>query len=160
MQDHILTDSTKTPLRIALSSDHAGFDLKAVLIAWLRDEGYDPLDLGTNSEASVDYPDFGYRLANALEKGDAQFGIAICGSGIGIAIAANRNLHCRCAQVAEPVSAALARRHNDANAIALGARLIGVDMAKACVTAFLTTDFEGGRHTHRVDKLAHPQEAA
>ena len=145
---------------IALSADHAGFALKTVLIDWLREEGHETLDLGTNSDASVDYPDFGYRLANALERGDATFGIAICGSGIGIAIAANRNLHVRCAQVAEPLSAALARRHNDANAIALGARLIGVDMAKACVTAFLTTAFEGGRHTHRVDKLAHPEEAA
>ena len=152
--------ATTNARRIALSSDHAGFDLKTVLIDWLREEGYDALDLGTNSAASVDYPDFGYRLANALEQGDAEFGIAICGSGIGIAIAANRNLHVRCAQVAEPVSAALARRHNDANAIALGARLIGVDMAKACVTAFLTTPFEGGRHTHRVDKLAHPEGAA
>ncbi|CAM3034290.1 Sugar phosphate isomerase YwlF [Sphingomonas antarctica] len=151
-----MTDSSTNPLRIALSADHAGYELKTVLIEWLKESGHDILDLGTNSTASVDYPDFGYRLATALENGDAPFGIAICGSGIGIAIAANRNPHVRCAQVAEPVSAALARRHNDANAIALGARLIGVDMAKACVTAFLTTDFEGGRHTHRVDKLNHP----
>jgi len=155
-----LTDSPNTPLRIAFSADHAGFELKTLLIAWLREQGHDILDLGTDSDASVDYPDFGYRLANSLERGDAPFGITICGSGIGIAIAANRNPHVRCAQVAEPVSAALARRHNNANAIALGARLIGVDMAKACVTAFLETPFEGGRHTHRVDKLAHPQEAA
>jgi ribose 5-phosphate isomerase B len=152
-----LTDSPNTPLRIAFSADHAGYALKTVLIQWLREQGHDVLDLGTDSDASVDYPDFGYRLANALERGDAPLGITICGSGIGIAIAANRSPAVRCAQVAEPVSAALARRHNDANAIALGARLIGVDMAKACVTAFLETPFEGGRHTHRVDKLAHPQ---
>lgn len=140
-------------MRIALASDHAGFDLKAVLVDWLKAEGHDPLDLGTDSRESVDYPDFGYRLAAALEAGDAPFGIAICGSGIGIAIAANRNPAVRCAQVAEPVSAALARRHNDANAIALGARLIGEDMAKACVTAFLSAEFQGGRHTARVAKL-------
>lgn len=144
------------PGPIALSADHAGFELKSILIEWLREQGYETIDLGTDSTASVDYPDFGYRLAQALEKGDAPFGITICGSGIGIAIAANRNPHVRCAQVAEPVSAMLARKHNNANAIALGARLIGVDMAKACVTAFLETSFEGGRHIHRVDKLAHP----
>ncbi len=141
-------------MRIALASDHAGFDLKAVLVAWLKEQGHEPLDLGTNSPERVDYPDFGYRLAQALEQGDAPFGIAICGSGIGIAIAANRNPHMRCAQVFEPVSAALARQHNDANAIALGARLIGEDMAKACVTAFLTAEFQHGRHTGRVAKLS------
>jgi ribose 5-phosphate isomerase B len=144
-------------MRIALASDHAGFDLKSVLVAWLREEGHDPLDLGTNSAERVDYPDFGFRLGRALEGGEAEFGIAICGSGIGIAIAANRIPHVRCAQVAEPVSAALARQHNDCNAIALGARLIGEDMAKACVTAFLTAEFQGGRHTARVAKLSEPQ---
>lgn len=144
-------------MRIALSSDHAGFELKSVLIAWLQEQGHDTLDLGTNSTESVDYPDFGYRLARALEQGDAKFGVAICGSGIGIAIAANRSAAVRCAQIAEPVSAALARQHNDCNAIALGARLIGTDMAKACVTAFLGADFLGGRHTHRVEKLTHPE---
>ncbi len=143
-------------MRIALASDHAGFDLKAVLVPWLREQGHDPLDLGSHTPDRVDYPDYGYRLAHALEHGEAEFGIAICGSGIGIAIAANRNPHVRCAQAPEPVSAALARRHNNANAIALAARLIGEDMAKACVTAFLTAEFEGGRHTARVAKLDHP----
>lgn len=147
----------RAAMRIALASDHAGFELKAVLVAWLREQGHDPLDLGTHSAERVDYPDFGFRLGRALEAGEARFGIAICGSGIGIAIAANRNPHVRCAQVAEPVSAALARQHNDCNAIALGARLIGEDMAKACVTAFLTADFEGGRHAARVAKLSEPQ---
>ncbi|MEO5578334.1 MAG: ribose 5-phosphate isomerase B [Sphingomicrobium sp.] len=140
-------------MRIALSADHAGYELKDALAAWLREAGHEAIDLGTNGPESVDYPDFGARLARALVAGDAERGIAICGSGIGIAIAANRNPGCRCAQVNEPLSASLARTHNDANAIALGARLIGVDMAKACVTAFLTTDFEGGRHQHRVDML-------
>ena len=140
-------------MRIALSADHAGFELKETLAAWLLEQGYEVLDLGTHSLESVDYPRFGASLAEAVTDGRAERGITICGSGIGVAIAANRNPLCRCAQVAEPVSAALARRHNDANAIALAARLIGLDMAKACVTAFLTTDFEGGRHQHRVDML-------
>lgn len=144
-------------MRIALASDHAGFAMKAMLVAWLAEQGHDPLDLGTHSDARVDYPDFGYRLGRALAAGEAPFGIAICGSGIGIAIAANRLPGVRCAQVAEPVSAALARQHNDANAIALGARLIGEDMAKACVTAFLNASFEGGRHAGRVAKLSEPQ---
>ena len=143
---------------IALSADHAGVDLKDALAAWLGETGHAVLDLGTNGPASVDYPDYGARLATALANGDATHGIAICGSGIGIAIAANRNPACRCAQVSEPVSAGFARSHNDANAIALGARLIGIEMAKACVTAFLTTDFEGGRHQRRVDMLSHPEQ--
>ena len=140
-------------MRIALSADHAGYELKDSLADWLREAGHEVIDLGTNSSESVDYPRYGASLADAVTDGRAERGITICGSGIGVAIAANRNPACRCAQVAEPLSAALARRHNDANAIALGARLIGVDMAKACVTAFLTTDFEGGRHQHRVDTL-------
>ena len=145
-------------MRIALAADHAGYELKDVMARWLREGGHDVLDLGTNGPESVDYPDFGARLGRAVASGDATRGIAICGSGIGIAIAANRNPGCRCAQVNEPLSASLARTHNDANAIALGARLIGVDMAKACVTAFLTTEFEGGRHQRRVDMLSRETE--
>ena len=143
-------------MRIALSADHAGVELKDALMAWLGEAGHDLLDLGTHGSASVDYPDYGTRLARAIGEGQATHGIAVCGSGIGIAIAANRDPRCRCAQVNEPVSAAFARSHNDANAIALGARLIGIEMAKACVTAFLTTEFEGGRHQRRVDMLTHP----
>ena len=143
---------------IAIASDHAGFALKGDLVPFLHEAGHDVLDLGPDSDASVDYPAYGARLAAAIADGKATHGIAICGSGIGIAIAANRNPACRCAQVSEPVSAGFARSHNDANAIALGARLIGIEMAKACVTAFLTTQFEGGRHQHRVDMLINPQE--
>ncbi len=141
-------------MRIALSADHAGYDMKDQLATWLRETGHEVIDLGTNGPESVDYPDYGARLGRAVASGDADRGIAICGSGIGIAIAANRNPGCRCALVNEPLSAALARTHNDANAIALGARLIGLDMAKACVTAFLATEFEGGRHQRRVDMLS------
>jgi ribose 5-phosphate isomerase B len=142
-------------MRIVLTADHAGVDLKDELAAWLREQGHDIVDLGTHGHESVDYPRFGALLAEALADGRAQRGITVCGSGIGVAIAANRNPACRCAQVGEPLSAILARQHNDANAIALGARLIGVEMAKACVTAFLATDFEGGRHQRRVDQLSH-----
>ena len=142
-------------MRIALSADHAGYELKDALAEWLRDTGHEVSDLGTNGPESVDYPDYGARLARVVAAGEAERGIAICGSGIGIAIAVNRNPACRCAQVAEPYSAELARHHNDANCIALGSRLVGIDMAKACVTAFLDTPFDGGRHQRRVDQLSH-----
>ena len=140
--------------RIALASDHAAFAMKAELAEWLRGEGHEVLDLGTNGPESVDYPDYGYALGQAIADGAADIGIALCGSGIGISIAVNRIPAARCALVSEPLSASLARQHNDANVIALGARLIGVEMAKACVTAFLDTDFLGERHQRRVDKLS------
>lgn len=142
-------------MRIALSADHAGYLMKDELAQWLREAGHDVLDLGTTGPESVDYPRFGAMLAEAIADGRAERGITVCGSGIGVAIAANRNPACRCAQVDEPLSARLAREHNDANAIALGARLIGIEMAKACVEAFLTADFAGGRHQRRVDQLSH-----
>ena len=141
-------------MRIALASDHAGFALKRELAVWLAELGYDVTDLGTNDTESVDYPEFGNRLANAVATGAAERGIAVCGSGIGISIAVNRHPKCRCARVDEPVSAALAREHNDANVLALGGRLVGSDMAKACISAFLGTDFAGGRHQRRVDMLS------
>jgi len=141
-------------MRIALSADHAGYELKDQLAAWLGEAGHDVIDLGTNGPESVDYPDYGARLAKAVSSGEAERGIAVCGSGIGIAIAVNRNPGCRCARVDDPLSAKLAREHNDANVLALGARLIGADMARACVAAFLGTDFSGGRHQRRVDMLS------
>ena len=141
-------------MRIALAADHAGYSLKDELARWLGEQGHEVLDLGTNSSDSVDYPEFGSKLAGAVASGDAERGIAVCGSGIGISIAVNREPRCRCARVDEPLSAALAREHNDANVLALGARLIGSDMAKACVAAFLGTDFAGGRHQRRVDQLS------
>jgi len=111
-------------------------------------------DLGTNGPESVDYPEYGARLARAIAGGEAERGVAVCGSGIGISIAINRDARCRCARVDDPLSAELARQHNDANVIAFGARLIGSDMAKACVAAFLDTNFAGGRHQRRVDQLS------
>lgn len=144
-------------MKIAIASDHAALDLKAELVAWLAEQGHDVSDLGPHSADSVDYPDFGYKLADAVASGDAERGIALCGSGIGISIAVNRNPKVRCARVCEPLSAALAREHNDANVVAMGARLIGSDMAKACLKTFLSTAFAGGRHQRRVDKLSNPQ---
>ena len=141
-------------MRIALAADHAGYALKDELVGWLQEQGHEVSDLGTNGPESVDYPEYGARLARAVAAGDAERGIAVCGSGIGIAIAVNREHRCRCAQVNEPLSAELARTHNDANVLALGARLIGSDMARACVAAFLNTEFAGGRHQRRVDQLS------
>jgi ribose 5-phosphate isomerase B len=143
-------------MRIAIAADHAAYELKARLAGWLREQGHEVEDLGTDGPDSVDYPDYGYRLAEAVASGRAEKGVALCGSGIGISISVNRNPACRCALVGEPLSAKLAREHNDANVIAMGARLTGIDMAKACLTAFLTTDFAGDRHARRVDKLSNP----
>ena len=143
-------------MRIAIASDHAAVDLKADLREYLIELGHAVADLGPETADRVDYPDFGYKLAAVVADGTADFGVALCGSGIGISIAVNRHPACRCALVSEPLSAALAREHNDANVIAMGARLTGPDMAKACLDAFLSTEFGGGRHAGRVAKLSNP----
>jgi ribose 5-phosphate isomerase B len=143
-------------MRIAIASDHAALAMKAELAMWLVQQGHEVSDLGPDSEDSVDYPDFGYKLADHIAAGGAERGIALCGSGIGISIAVNRNAAVRCALVSEPLSAKLSREHNDANILALGARLTGIEMAKACVEAFLATPFAGDRHVRRVDKLSNP----
>jgi ribose 5-phosphate isomerase B len=143
-------------LRIAIASDHAALDMKAALSAHMRMLGNDVIDLGPNDTTSVDYPDYGYKLAEAVASGAADRGVVLCGSGIGISIAVNRNPACRAALVSEPLSAALARAHNDANVIAMGARILGIEMATACVDAFLNTEFGGDRHVRRVGKLSHP----
>ena len=143
--------------RIAIASDHAAFEMKAALAAWLRDGGHHVEDLGPVDATSVDYPDFGYMLATTVADGAADLGVALCGSGIGISIAVNRHPGARCALVNEALSARLAREHNDANVIALGARLIGIEAAKDCIAAFLATPFAGGRHGARVAKLTYPR---
>jgi ribose 5-phosphate isomerase B len=139
--------------KIAISADHAGFALKVQVAEYLKKQGYEVLDLGTMSEERVDYPDYGYVLAEAIRDGKAPRGISICGSGIGISIALNRFKDVRCALAHDVTTARLSRSHNDANVLALGARLIGPDLAIECVNAFLNTQFEGGRHAGRVDKL-------
>jgi ribose 5-phosphate isomerase B len=145
------------PLAIALASDHAGFDMRVMLADWLKMQGHEVTDLGPHDTASVDYPDYGYLLASKLAEGKATFGVAVCGSGIGISIAVNRNPAARCALVSDTLSARLAREHNDANVIAFGARLIGPDTAKDALSTFLATPFAGDRHVARVAKLTQPQ---
>jgi ribose 5-phosphate isomerase B len=141
---------------VALAADHAGFELKNLLRDELKDLGYGILDLGTNGPDSVDYPDFGRALGEAIAAGRAERGIAVCGTGIGISIAANRIPGCRAALCHDTTSARLCREHNDANVLALGARLIGVETARDCVKTFLATEFAGGRHARRVAKLGQP----
>jgi ribose 5-phosphate isomerase B len=144
-------------MKIAIASDHAAFDLKTQLARDLRDWGHEVIDLGPTSADRVDYPDFGYKLAEAIAAGEVERGVALCGSGIGISIAVNRHPAARCALVNDPYSAALAREHNDANVIAMGARLVGPDMARTCLQTFLVAQFAGGRHEQRVEKLTHPR---
>ena len=138
---------------IAIASDHAGFELKRSLAEGLSQIGYDVLDLGTDGPDSVDYPEFGQALARAIQDGRADRGVLICGTGIGIAMAANRFSGVRAAVCHDETSARLAREHNDANVLALGARLLGEEVATNCLRTFLTTDFAGGRHTRRVQMI-------
>ncbi len=138
---------------VALAADHAGFDLKRDLSSHLRDLGWEPLDLGTESEESVDYPDYAHRLAVALEAGRAARGVLVCGAGIGMSIAANRHPGIRAANCLDERMAALAREHNDANVLCLGARLLGPVDAKKILWTFLETPFGGGRHQRRVEKI-------
>ena len=141
------------PDAIALAADHGGVELKALLVKDLTAAGVPVVDLGTNSADSVDYPDFADRLAAALKDGRATRGVLICGTGIGIAIAANRHRHIRAALCHDETTARLSREHNDANVLALGARVIGPEVARACLNVFLSTKFAGGRHERRVAKL-------
>ena len=143
-----------TRTTVAIGSDHAGFDLKQVLAAYLAELGYEMLDLGTGGPESVDYPDFGKAVAKAVAAEKARFGVVVCGTGIGISIAANRNPQVRAALCHDHMTAELSRRHNDANILALGSRIIGVEVAKDCLRTFLTTPFDGGRHAGRVAKLS------
>ena len=138
---------------IAVASDHAGFDLKEILKRDLQEAGHEVLDLGTNSTASVDYPDFGKAMGEAIASGKAARGVLVCGSGIGMAIAANKVRGVRAANVVTPEFAALAREHNDANVIALSGRFVSEETNERILNAFLTTDFGGGRHAGRVEKI-------
>lgn len=139
---------------IAIASDHAGYDLKTQLAGDLAEMGQEVLDLGTDGPESVDYPDFADELAAAIADGRAERGVLVCGSGLGISIAANRNRAVRAAPCHDVTSVRLARQHNDANVLALGARLIGIETARDCLRAFLETEFEGGRHQRRVAKMS------
>lgn len=139
---------------LAMAADHGGYDLKSILKNAAEDAGWPVLDLGAYGPESVDYPDFAAALARCLADGKADIGVLVCGTGIGISIAANRFPHIRAALVNDPLSARLARQHNDANVIVFGGRIIGPELAKDCLKVFLETGFEGGRHARRVNKLA------
>ena len=139
---------------VAVAADHGGYDLKCVLVPELRALGFAVLDLGTNGPESVDYPDFANAVATAIETGRAQRGLLICGTGIGMTIAANRHRLIRCALVHDATTARLARQHNDANVLALGGRILGAEVAKDCLKVFFTTAFEGGRHARRIALLS------
>ena len=142
---------------ILIASDHGGLELKALLKSTLEQSGFQVLDLGTHDEQSVDYPDFAVQLAQALKDGRAERGVLVCGTGIGISIAANRFAHVRAALVHDAFTAKMARAHNDANVLVLGGRVIGSEVAKDCLDLFLNTPFEGGRHARRVEKLSMTQ---
>lgn len=140
--------------KIAIGGDHAGFEYKGKLIQKLESQGYEVKDFGPFSTASVDYPDYVHPLSTAVENGEYDLGIVICGSGNGVAITANKHQGIRAALVWNKELAALARQHNNANVVALPARFIAYELAEEITEVFLTTDFEGGRHANRVNKIA------
>jgi len=138
---------------ILIASDHAAFDLKAHIVAFLKEMNHEVEDLGVERVESVDYPDFAHRLAEGIGRGDGAQGILICGTGLGMSMAANRHAGIRAALCHDAYTAAMARKHNDANVLCLGARVLGVGVAEQVVRVFLSTPFEGGRHQRRVDKI-------
>lgn len=138
---------------IAMAADHGGYELKSILKDELTRSGYQVLDLGTNGPESVDYPDFADAIAEAIRAGKATFGVLVCGTGIGISIAANRHPEVRAALVHDAFTARLSRQHNDANVVCFGGRTVGSEVAKDCLKIFLETPFEGGRHARRIAKL-------
>lgn len=141
---------------IAIASDHGGLDMKNALREQLAEHGAQVVDLGTDSPDSVDYPEFARRMAKALKDGDAHRGVLVCGTGIGISIAANRYPHVRAALAHDAFTARLGREHNDANVLVLGGRTTGIEIAKQCLEIFLTTAFQGGRHERRVAMMSDP----
>lgn len=141
-------------MKIALGTDHAGYDFKEAIQAFLKEQGHDVQDLGTYSKESCDYPDYAERVGKYVVQGSAQFGVLVCGSGIGMSIAANKVHGVRAALVHDLYTARMGRSHNDANVVVLPSRLIAIDIAKEMLLTFLNTPFEGGRHAGRVDKIA------
>ena len=140
--------------KIAIGADHAGVEMKDELKKWLSDEGYELQDFGTFSSESVDYPDFAHPVASSVESAESELGILVCGSAQGVAITANKHQGIRAAVVWEEEIAKLSRQHNNANVICLPARFISLEAAKNCVSTFFNTDFEGGRHANRVNKMS------
>lgn len=154
-----MTDTGTKPA-VAIGADHAGYPLKAALAEALAAMGHPVLDLGTDGAASVDYPDFAHAVCRAVAEGRARFGVLVCGTGIGMSIAANRHPGIRCGLVHDATGARLARAHNDANVVAMGARMTGVEPALDALRTFLATPYEGGRHDRRVAKLTPAMEPA
>lgn len=140
-------------MRWVIASDHAGYALKERVKEWLRARGIEPTDFGVHAATRVDYPEYGHRVGTAIAAGEFDRGVLVCGSGIGISIAANRHPGVRAALCHDPYSAQMARAHNDANVLALGARCIGEGLAEAVLEAFLRGEFEGGRHADRVRQI-------
>lgn len=140
-------------MRVAVAADHAGLPLKGPIVDWLRQHGHDAVDLGTHSPEPIDYPDVIAPAARAVAAGDYELGIVLGGSGTGEQIVANKIPGIRCVQATDPVTARLGREHNDANVLSMGARIVGVAIALGCVEAFVTGQFQGGRHARRVQKI-------
>ncbi len=140
--------------KVGIGGDHAGFEYKLKVVAFLASKGYEVKDFGPNSEDSVDYPDYIHPMASAIENGELDAGIAICGSGNGVCMTANKHQGIRAALVWQTELAALSRQHNNANVVCIPARFVDYDLAEEMVSTFLTTDFEGGRHERRVDKIS------
>ena len=146
-------EGRELPMKIAIGCDHVGWELKPIIAEHLRQRGYDVEDFGCHSAERCDYPAYGEAVARAVASGQCDLGVLICGTGIGISLAANKVRGIRAAVCSEPYSARLTRQHNDANIIAFGARVVGPDLAKMIVDEFLDASFEGGRHQRRVDAI-------
>lgn len=140
-------------MRIAIGCDHAGLPLKRALLPSLEARATQVRDVGTHDEASCDYPDYAHELARLVANGEVDLGVLICGSGVGMSIAANRHAGVRAVVCSEPYSAAMARKHNDANVLCMGARVVGPGLAEGILEAFLSASFEGGRHARRIGKI-------
>jgi ribose 5-phosphate isomerase B len=140
-------------MKIAVGADHAGFALKQQVVVWLREAGHEVDDVGAHSADRVDYPDFAHQVANKVADGDAERGVLVCGSGIGMAMAANRHKGVRAANCGHEYQAEMTRRHNDANVLCIGERTVGPGLAEAVVRVFMETGFDGGRHAGRVEKI-------
>lgn len=140
-------------MKIGIANDHASVEMKQQVVVYLKEKGYDVVNYGTDSTESCDYPVYGEKIGHAVASGEVDFGIAICGTGLGISLAANKVHGIRAAVCSEPYTARLSRQHNDANILAFGSRVIGIELAKMIIDEFLGAEFEGGRHQRRVDMI-------
>ena len=140
-------------MKIVIANDHAAVELKQIIASYVSGMGHEVINIGTDSDASCNYPEYGEKAANMVAAGEVDLGILICGTGVGISLAANKVHGIRCGVCSEPVTARLIRQHNNANMIAFGARIVGSELAKEIVKAFIESEFEGGRHQLRIDMI-------